>query len=277
MALSIGGVLNECDHRGAWTGPLKTIAWGVEYLPPGHDLVRHRHLDPYAIAVITGQFDQVSYAGRVRISAGELLVQPTLDAHANGMPRTRGAHILRLPWADIDDLGGVYPLGDLDAIVRAAERDPVAAAELAREQWLRAPARRPANDLPDTLAQQLVAGTVASLAAWANGLGMARETVSREFSQAFGVPARQFRAELRARAAWLRIVRTRDGLAEIAAATGFADQAHMTRHVRALTGASPTIWRRDVRTRSWCRVAECGRPLDPSELPRSSGGHRVSR
>jgi AraC-like DNA-binding protein len=251
--------LNECDRpaaAGASPGPaLRTVPWGREVLPSGHDRSRHQHLHPYAIVVIAGQFDQVGYAGRIRVSAGDLLVQPTLDAHANQMPRTRGAHILRLPWPDADDLGGAIALDDLDAVVRTAERDPRAATALARAQTaLAGPPRRRVHDLPDLLAAGLAAGDVPDLAGWAERHGVARETASRAFTAAFGVPARQFRAELRARAAWLQIVRTRAGLAAIAAATGFADQAHMTRHVRALTGASPARWRRDPRVLDLCRV-----------------------
>lgn len=260
-----GHVLNRRDPRAAPAhtpdppaapaARLRTVVAGREALEPGRGEARHRHLEPYAIAVIAGQFDQVSYAGRVRVSAGELVVQPMLDAHANRMPPARGAQILRLPWPDVDGLGGVYPLRDLDAIVRAAERDPHAAAALARQQCAdaRAP-RRPAGDLPDLLATHLVAGTVTSLAAWADAAGVARETASRAFVAAFGIPARQFRTELRVRAAWLQIVRTRTRLAEIAAATGFADQAHMTRQVCALTGASPSAWRRDARTQAFYRT-----------------------
>jgi AraC-like DNA-binding protein len=96
---------------------------------------------------------------------------------------------------------------------------------------------------------------VSSLAHWAAQLGVLRETASRAFSAAFGVPARQFRSELRARAAGLQIVRSRTSLAQIALATGFADQAHMTRHLRALTGASPTSWRADSRTQLFQRTA----------------------
>jgi AraC-like DNA-binding protein len=205
--------------------------------------------------VIDGQFDQIGYAGRIRVSAGDLLVQPTLDAHANQMPRTRGAQILRLPWPDVDDLGGAFRLDDVDAIVRAAERDLPAAVALTRTQAaVTGPPHRRILDLPDLLAAELATGDVPDLASWAERRGVARETASRAFTAAFGVPARRFRCELRARAAWLHIVRTRDGLAAIAAATGFADQAHMTRHVRALTGASPAHWRRDPRVVDLCRA-----------------------
>lgn len=236
---------------------LKTITAGREDLAPGHTVPRHRHLHPYAIVLVDGVFDQVSYAGRIRVRAGDVLIQPTLDAHANRMPGGRGARIVRLPWRDVDDLGGAYPLGDVDAVVRAAERDPREAAWLARAQ-LRA-ARPAADDLPDQLAASLARDGVASLAGWAASRGVARETLARAFSQAFGVPARQFRAELRARAAWLAIVRTPDSLAAIAAAAGFADQAHMTRGVRALTGASPAAWRRDPRAAGFRRAPRLDR------------------
>jgi AraC-like DNA-binding protein len=236
------------------TRTLKTVVPGSEDLAPGHHLERHRHLQPYAIVLIRGTFDQVGYAGRVRVRAGDLLIQPTLDAHSNRMPGSQGATLLRLPWSDVDGLGGVFTLPDPDAVVRAAERDIGEAAAVARMQWALHPAPRgAANDLPDRLAAELVEHRVANLALWAAQLGIARETVSRAFSTAFGVSARQFRAELRARAAWLRVVRTRERLAEIAAASGFADQAHMTRSVRELTGASPAAWRRDHRARAFCR------------------------
>jgi AraC-like DNA-binding protein len=239
--------LNECD--------LRTVRAGRESI--AGDRPRHRHLEPYAIVVVRGAFEQTSYAGRVRVSAGELLVQPTLDCHANQLITT-GAQILRLPWSDVDDLGGVHALGDLDAIVRAAERDPSAAGRLAAAN---AHAQRAgARDWPDLLAAAIARDGVTSFAAWAEQLGVARETVSRGFATAYGVPPRRFRAELRARAAWLRIVRSRESLAAIAHATGFADQAHMTRGVRALTGASPVAWRRDARTFRFRRRALAAAP-----------------
>jgi AraC-like DNA-binding protein len=247
--------LNECD-------PLRTIRAGREDLAPGVDRPRHRHLEPYAIVVIRGGFEQVSYAGRVRVSAGDLLIQPTLDCHANHL-LSRGAQILRLPWHDVDGLGGVFPLRELDAVVRLAERDVLAAARFAASD-ARA-ARAVECDWPDLLAAALVDDRIASVAAWAEQLGIARETVSRGFSAAYGVSPRRFRTELHARAAWLRIVRTREALAAIAAATGFADQAHMTRSVRALTGATPAAWRHDPRV-----AAMRGNPArsDPVAHPR---------
>ena len=66
-----------------------------------------------------------------------------------------------------------------------------------------------------------------------------RETVSRPFTQAWGIDARRYRSELRARKAWLQITTTTESLANIAMATAFADQAHMTREVSRLSGLTP--------------------------------------
>jgi AraC-like DNA-binding protein len=49
---------------------------------------------------------------------------------------------------------------------------------------------------------------------------------------------------MRARAAWLRLTGTRDPMSSIAVDLAFSDQAHMTRSVAALTGATPSVWRR---------------------------------
>jgi AraC-like DNA-binding protein len=225
--------LNKCD--------LKTIAHGRERIPGGHEEPRHRHRDAYAIVVVRGAFTQTCYAGRLRARAGDLVIQPTLDTHANVTP-CAGVTILRLPWSDVDR-GGAIELVDPDAVVRAAERDVREAAAIAHDQARARAPRRCLHDLPDLLASDLADGCVTSLSAWAASAGVARETCARAFTSAFGVSARAFRCELRARAAWLSIVRTDETLAAIAQATGFADQAHMTRHVRALTGRPPAAWR----------------------------------
>jgi AraC-like DNA-binding protein len=206
-------------------------------------LPRHRHLQPYALVVITGAFEQASYAGRVNVRAGDLLVQPTLDCHANRL-LANGAQILRLPWPHVGGLGGVHRLRDLDAVVRRAERDVVEASAMAQAETANAQAlETPTADWPDLLASDIREGRVRSFAEWAALNRIAAETVSRGFARVYGVGPAQFRRELKARAAWLRIISTNDALANVAAASGFADQAHMTRNVVRLTGSTPSAWR----------------------------------
>ncbi len=88
-----------------------------------------------------------------------------------------------------------------------------------------------------------------SSSAWAEipWLG-ARNRLPRLFAQAYGVPPKVFRAELRTRNAWLRITRTGDPLSAIAAETGFSDQSHMTRWIQVDDRLPASHWRvRSVR------------------------------
>lgn len=222
----------------------RKIVPGRETLPGGYDLPRHRHLEPYALVVIAGAFEQTSYAGRVGVSAGDLLVQPTLDCHSNRLSSCQ-AEILRLPWTHVEGPGGVYRLRDLDGIVRVAARDVRAASEMVQAEVAnRDPVASPQADWPDILALDIRRGRVRRLSEWAVVNGLAVETISRGFARLYGVVPARFRSEWRARDAWLQIVGSDRTLASIAARTGFADQAHMTRSVIQLTGAPPSHWRR---------------------------------
>ena len=84
----------------------------------------------------------------------------------------------------------------------------------------------------------LARGDATPLADWALALNVSPEHLSRGFGKVFGVTPQRYRLEARARAAVADIAGPAP-LAEVAAAHGFADQAHMTRSVRALTGCAP--------------------------------------
>jgi AraC-like DNA-binding protein len=73
--------------------------------------------------------------------------------------------------------------------------------------------------------------------------GLAPWTLSRGFAQVFGVSPEAFRARARARQARKSIETSAEALAQIAADLGFADQSHMTRGVKQLTGMAPKALR----------------------------------
>ena len=208
-------------------------------------LPRHRHLRAYATVVLAGCFEQSGYVGRIRATAGDVLIHPALDCHANPMV-CAGVKLIRLDWSDANGAAGLYRLKEVDAVARTAEKDVRDAALLLehalRKKPLPPPGKR--NDWPDLLAATLAQNASMELGVWAEANNLARETVSRGFATAYGIAPAVFRAELRARAAWLRITRGSDCLCTIATETGFADQAHMTRWVHRITGAPPAAWRR---------------------------------
>jgi AraC-like DNA-binding protein len=210
-------------------------------------LPRHRHFRQYATVVLAGTLEESGYSGRIRASAGDVLIHPALDCHANQVVRA-GLTLIRLDWHDSIGLGGLFRLRDPDAIARAAEKDTREATGLLEEALDQCRERSPGirNDWPDALAEALTSNALIPIGEWAASNGLARETVSRGFTSAYGVAPLRFRAELRARAAWLAVVTKRDPLSAIAAETGFTDQAHMTRWVGRITGASPAAWRRAI-------------------------------
>jgi AraC-like DNA-binding protein len=225
----------------------RRVTPGIETLPSSFSLPRHRHLRAYATVVLAGSFEESGYAGRIRAIAGDVLIHPALDCHANQMI-SAGVTLIRLDWPDTSGIGGLYHLDEVDELARTAEKD-VFEATLLLEHTLgkkSSPSPRQKNDWPDLLLLDLARNVSMEIGGWAEVNGLARETVSRGFAAAYGITPSVLRAELRARLAWLRITRGSDRLCRIAADTGFADQAHMTRWIHRITGASPSVWRRNA-------------------------------
>jgi AraC-like DNA-binding protein len=225
-------------------GFFRQIVHRPQWIDAGPDTPRHRHLEAYATLVLDGAYEQFAYAGRLRPEAGCVLVQPTLDCHADRMlsPRLR---LLRLPWGRDEGLGGVFRLADIDLIVRVAERDVAEASALLADSIRgQAPETEKDDGPEDALASALRRDARQPIGRWAEANGLVRETVARAFRRRYGTTPARFRGEFRARQAWLRATGTAETLAAIAADLGFADQAHMSRAVRQITGAAPSAWRK---------------------------------
>jgi AraC-like DNA-binding protein len=226
--------------------PFRWITPGIETLPCEFSLPRHRHLRAYATVVLAGTLEESGYNGRIHATAGDILIHASLDCHGNEMV-SAGVKLIRLAWTDDDGIGGLYHLDDVDDVAKAAEKDVIEATHLlkCRLREKRVPSRGQKNDWPDLLLADLVKNTSTEIGLWAEVNGLARETVSRGFTTAYGVTPSVLRAELRARSAWLRITRGAEHLSMIAVETGFADQSHMTRWIHRLTGDPPAVWRRN--------------------------------
>ena len=224
----------------------RTIKAGIELLPHHISLPRHRHFSAYATVVLAGSFEEAGYSGRIVASAGDVLIHPTLDCHANRMV-SAGAKLIRLNWPDATGIGALYHTDLIDELARLAEKDVEAATEtlISAVNKKLAPSPHQKNDWPDQLLGDLTRNSTESIGEWAEQKGLARETISRGFTLAYGVVPSIFRAEMRARTAWLRVTRTTDSLSRIATETGFADQAHMTRWIHRISGIPPASWRKN--------------------------------
>jgi AraC-like DNA-binding protein len=222
---------------------LRSIRFGEERLPGGHDLPRHQHFEAYATVVLEGSFEQAGYAGRYVLGPGDILIQPTLDSHTNRM-LTDGVKLLRLPWSRDTTFGGVYREMNVDAIRRAGA-DCIAEAASCMGQLITGSQMSPdaSADWEDIVALRIRAEPNVSVQGLAEEMHLSREALSRGFKRRYGVSPVSFRTEMRAREAWLRITGTTDPLSAVASETGFADQSHMTRAVIDLTHDTPSSWR----------------------------------
>lgn len=218
----------------------RSVVAGLEQLPRGLDLPRHRHTVGYATVVLAGSFVEASFAGRFIVEPGDVLLHGHYDCHANQALTSRGPQLLRLPWFD-DTREGHYRVADPDRFARIAERDPSAAAAALGRALEAQPSR--ALDWTDRLASELTTDPSLCLTAWAERERLAPETLSRGFGEAFGVSPKLFRLEVRTRRAWRALMRSDRSLTAIAHEQGFADLAHMSRSVCEFTGFPPSRWR----------------------------------
>ena len=203
---------------------------------------RHRHERAYAAIILSGGYQESGSRGRYRVTSGHVLLHRKFDAHVDRFD-SRGAQILNVV-LDEEPTFGLGFVVDPDAIARAAEIDAAAAARVLREQLT--PVRPSAADWPDLLARDLLEDPQLRLAEWAECHGLTPATVSRGFARMFDTTPAAFRAEARAHLAFAQIAAGGSSLAGIAAVAGFADQAHMSRAIRALTGRPPGHWLRSI-------------------------------
>ena len=201
---------------------------------------RHRHNRAYAALILAGSYEESGSFGRYRVRAGQVLLHRRFDAHLDRFAGC-GARILNL-LLDDEPRFGLGLVTDPDAIVRLSETDADAAVRALTAQVR--PLAPADSDWPDLLARALRDDPQLRLDEWSECHELAPATLSRGFARVFGTSPAAFRAEARALRALNLMTVTAGPLAAIAADAGFADQAHMTRAIRALTGLPPGRWRR---------------------------------
>ena len=201
-------------------------------------MARHRHAEAYVAVVLAGDYVEAGDGGRVRARPGTVIAHAPFSAHRDEFGAS-GAAVLNLP--GVEAVSGTGTIGDVDALVRAAERDLREAVLLLGEQFR--PHLSTPDDWPDQLAAALSADPDMAISDWAERMGLAAASVSRGFARAYGVSPKRFRLEARAQRAMRSLPAWHGTLAAFAADQGFADQAHLARTVRAITGVAPRALR----------------------------------
>lgn len=215
--------------------PLVLPGEEVSLNEPGRQFARHHHLKGYAALIVSGSCDEAGDRGRFRAGAGDVLIHLAFEAHRDRIG-PRGARIINF---EIDTAGAPAfgSVADLDSIVRLNECDPVAAGGLLTEQL--EPNAEPKPDWPDLLARELSRAEPRRLDHWAELHGLNPGSLSRGFRLAYGLTPKRYRFEQMVSRAARSARETPEPLSMVAAASGFADQAHMTRAMGQLFGVTP--------------------------------------
>lgn len=207
----------------------------------GTRIPRHTHTEPYAAIVLQGSYCEAGDSGRWWSQAGDVLIHRPFSSHFDCFAKNR-AQVLNLPLPlEIGIAATHCRIADPDLLVRTAERDPHEASQLLLAQLL--PGSAASDDPVDRFAAQLASPDAPSVSDWSRQTGIRRETLFRQFRAAYDTSPTEYRVESRTKLAWKEIVTGTRPLAEIAADFGFADQAHMSRAIRKLTGLPPGRWR----------------------------------
>jgi len=220
--------------------PVRLPGREVSHIEAGRRMHRHHHLGAYAALLIEGSCAEAGDLGRYHLRPGDVIIHRSFEAHQDLIGQT-GARFINLALQEPGE-GIVASVVDLDAIVRAFERDARDAAALLRTN-LR-PHRPIMWDWPDLLAAELGRSRHIRLDGWAERHGLSPASLSRGFRKAYGISPKRFRFELISSRAARRVQFSTDGLSHIAASCGFSDQAHMSRAFRSLFDLTPTAIRR---------------------------------
>ncbi len=191
-----------------------------------------------------GCMDLLWYDGRLLVAGPDTRAHVTEGAQGpwaglRFYPGTAPA-LLGVPAAELRDrrvyLTDLWPAARARRLTARVNAAPDPATGLEEAALAQAADSGPSDPLPTRIVAALEAGCPVS--ATADALGVGARTLHRRSLAAFGYGPKTLARVLRLQRA-LALARDGTPLAETAARTGYADQAHLTRDVRELAGATP--------------------------------------
>ncbi|HEX8251806.1 MAG TPA: AraC family transcriptional regulator [Thermoanaerobaculia bacterium] len=239
-------------------------------VPPGSTLPVHTHERAHVVLVFAGEVYDGSSKDMHRVAPGELLLRPAHMTHANHVG-ARGAHLINIDImpslaAAFEPFYGpswasarlTFPMlrhlpEQLRAEMAAADRLSMRILPGLVEQLLGNGARSLASagqppwlrEAVALLDQSIASGT--TIQQVARRVGVSESRLSHAFREHAGRSVGAYVRELRVEAAARALRETDEPIAAIAAACGFADQAHLSRTFRACRGMTPMEYRRAQR------------------------------
>jgi AraC-like DNA-binding protein len=189
----------------------------------------HFHDEAQVTVVLAGARQFLIGSASVLVGPGEALVIPAGLPHRNMLLVHSGTRCVNFYAPGI--------ASGADATIITVKDKALNAEDLAA--WLTT-AARPADErpVPRTGLEEVVGASLGGLGRVAARAGMSRETLTRRFRRATGLPPHAYRVACRLNEARRRL-RLGEPIAGIAADLGFADQSHFGRWFKRAFGATP--------------------------------------
>ena len=263
--ITLGRRLRQADYAGI-------SIYDVAYAP-GVRMPAHSHRSANVSLVVSGDFDEWVDGRRYRVTAGSVVFKPAGTVHRNQYG-ARGARAMIIEfksgtegqgWFEQESIGQCRWLcsgPSIAAAVRAycrafvhgageqqsAINEVIELLAASRHEWgsfagaALHPCVRDAKEIlrqsfDQPIAIQQIAATV----------GVHPVYLARVFRQQIRCSLTEYRRGLQVAEAARRLAASHESLAEVAAASGFADQSHMTRALRRELGTTPGRYRRFAR------------------------------
>lgn len=205
--------------------------------------------------------DDTTPPGRMRSFAGGVSLGPAVSRHEGRMHVLQvdlsplgTAAVLGVPGAAL--AGAVVSFGDLvgeraadELVERLAEARGWPARFALLEAWIArrvADAPLPRPDVAWAVGRLDATGGRLPIETLQRELGCSRRHLSTRFREAVGVGPKAYARLVRFDRARRLLAVSDDGLAAVAAASGYSDQAHLTREVRAFAGVTPSVLRAEA-------------------------------
>lgn len=235
---------------------------------PNLQLAGHMHRRAYLSFLVTGEYREFCGTGRQECTPGTLIFHPEGESHSDSFA-SRGAVVLNL---DVHDAAKVHDMRDMLLPCRSTIVGP--ARLLALQLYREARGEDPLSLLlVESLSLELLSnccrfarnrgtprwlGIVVEMAndRYADRLTLIEVAqaacvhpvhLARQFRRRMGCTFGEFVRRLRLARALSQLRQAYRSVAEIAVATGFADQSHLTRVMRRSIGISPAAYRRACR------------------------------
>jgi AraC-like DNA-binding protein len=200
----------------------------------------HRHAEAYASLVLDGSYDEISSDGRFYCVPGVLTIHPQWHQHADIFGDS-GATVLNLPAPGADCFCS-FKVVDASSILQLAHQCPVEAACAVSEEAAAVEPLAPADWLVK-LTALLSSDGQTDISCLAARCGVSAEHAIRACKRWFGISPAALRREKRLQVA-ISLLKSGAAPAEVAFATGFSDQPHLTRLLKRATGLTPALMAR---------------------------------